>query len=191
MALACRFRIRSIHSQWRITPPPADSTQTILRLRSVLHLRGPDSRPVCVTQLWKRDYVATRLQPITTNSPAVSKVLWESLETISEHGNGKQGSVITKIVASSALAETRTATRCGLPYSTPIPQPPSTHLALTGTRPQCLIEFLLRLSASAPPRSCSKISSYTATFGIFQQGQSPLRSAANTEPSAKRTSRTR
>src|SRR5205823_12415505 len=100
MALACRFRIRSIHSQWRITPPPADSTQTILRLRSVLRLRGPDSRPVCVTQLWKRDYVATRLQPITTNSPVVSKVLWESLETISEHGNGKTGSAITKIVSS-------------------------------------------------------------------------------------------
>src|SRR5207244_7158641 len=74
-ALACRFRIRLIHSQWRITPPPADSTQTILRLRSVLRLRGPDSRPVCVTQLWNRDYVATRLQPITTSSPVVSGVL--------------------------------------------------------------------------------------------------------------------
>ena len=63
MALACRFRIRLIHSQWRITPRPADSTRTILRLRSVLRLPGPDSRPACVTQLWKRGCVPTRLQP--------------------------------------------------------------------------------------------------------------------------------
>ena len=65
MALACRFRIRSIHSQSRITRRREDSTRNVLRLRSALRLLGLDSRPACVTRALE---AGLRTDKITTNN---------------------------------------------------------------------------------------------------------------------------
>ena len=78
----------------------------------------------CVTVDWKQGRLPTRLRPITTNSPADSKVIWASSAITLRLGTGKVDSAIMKTSASSALAGSWTTMRCAPRYSTPIRQPP-------------------------------------------------------------------
>ena len=101
--------------------------------QKVMCLPERRSRPACVTV---RDCVPTRLQPITTSSPAASMVIWRSSVITLRLGTGKAGSAIAKISAPSALAGSWITMRCAQRYSTQIRRPPSIHLALTRTRPR-------------------------------------------------------
>ncbi len=73
---AYRFKTHSIHSPWRITRRMEDLIRGSRNLNQLQHLPGLSSLPASITVLWKRACGPTRLQRITTSSPAASKVIW-------------------------------------------------------------------------------------------------------------------